>query len=205
MEQAGREMRVTDIITGHYLKEGDQLQITLEAVDVANNRTVWRDTLNVGAADMIALRREIAAKVRQGLVPALGAGDSSAEAATRPKNEEAYDLYLRSVSLAHDAAPDREAICHAGAVRRLDATYAPTWRALGERYYYDSHYSGGGEAMFERSTLSSSGRLLSTRTTATRPGNSLPIEWRELNWARRIRMRRLWWPGIQRMRWRTLP
>ena len=44
LEQAGREMRVTDIVTGHYLKEGDQLQITLEAIDVANNRTVWRDT-----------------------------------------------------------------------------------------------------------------------------------------------------------------
>ncbi len=151
MEQAGREMRVTDIITGHYLKEGDQLQITLEAVDVANNRTVWRDTLNVGAADMIALRREIAAKVHQGLVPALGAGDSSAEAGTRPKNEEAYDLYLRSVSLAHDAAPNREAISMLERSAGLDATYAPTWRALGERYYYDSHYSGGGEAMFERS------------------------------------------------------
>ena len=76
LEQAGREMRVTDIVTGHYLKEGDQLQITLEAVDVANNRTVWRDTLNVGAADMIAMRGQIAAKVRQGLVPALGAGEN---------------------------------------------------------------------------------------------------------------------------------
>ena len=93
LEQAGREMRVTDIVIGHYLKEGDQLQITLEAVDVANNRTVWRDTLNVGALDMIAMRGQIAAKVRQGLVPALGAGDNSAEAGTHPRNEEAYDLY----------------------------------------------------------------------------------------------------------------
>jgi len=152
LEQAGREMRVSNIVTGHYLKEGDQLQITLEAVDVANNRTVWRDTLNVGVADMIAMRSEIAAKVRQGLVPALGAGENSAEAGTRPKNEEAYDLYLRSVSLPHDAAPNKEAIAMLERSAGLDATYAPAWRALGERYYYDSHYSNGGEAMFQRST-----------------------------------------------------
>ncbi len=139
-------MRVTDIVTGHYLKEGDQLQITLEAVDVANNRTVWRDTLNVGAADMIAMRGQIAAKVRQGLVPALGAGENSAEAGTRPKNEEAYDLYLRSVSLPHDAALNKEAIAMLERAVGLDATYAPAWRALGERYYYDSHYSDGGDA-----------------------------------------------------------
>jgi TolB-like protein/predicted Ser/Thr protein kinase len=152
LEQAGREMRVTDIVTGHYLKEGDQLQITLEAVDVANNRTVWRDTLNVGAADMIATREQIAAKVRQGLVPALGAGDNSAEAGTHPRNEEAYDLYLRSVSLPHDGVPNKEAITMLERAVGLDSTYAPAWRALGERYYYDSRYSNGGEAMFQRST-----------------------------------------------------
>ena len=152
LEQAGREMRVTDIVTGHYLKEGDQLQITLEAVDVANNRTVWRDTLNVGALDMIAMRGQIAAKVRQGLVPALGAGDNSAETGTRPKNEEAYDLYLRSVSLPHDGPANKEAIAMLERAAGLDSTYAPAWRALGERYYYESHYSDGGEAMFQRST-----------------------------------------------------
>ncbi len=152
LEKAGREMRVTDIVTGHYMKEGDQLQITLEAVDVANNRSVWRDTLSVGALDMIAMRGQIAAKVRQGLIPALGAGESSTEAGTRPKNEEAYDLYLRSVSMPHEPAPNKEAIAMLERSVGLDATYAPAWRALGERYYYDSHYSNGGEAMFERST-----------------------------------------------------
>ncbi len=151
LEKAGREMRVTDIVTGHYLKEGDQLQLTLEVVDVANNRTIWRDTLNVGAGDMVAMRRQIESKVRQGMVPALGAGDNSAEAGTRPKNEEAYDLYLRSISLAHDGAVNKEAITMLERAVGLDSTYAPAWRALGERYYYDSHYSNGGEAMFQRS------------------------------------------------------
>ena len=65
-------MHVTDVVTGHYLKEGDQLQITLEAVDVAANRTLWRDTMTVACPDMIDMQSQIAAKVRQGLVPALG-------------------------------------------------------------------------------------------------------------------------------------
>jgi serine/threonine protein kinase/tetratricopeptide (TPR) repeat protein len=150
LEQAGREMRVTDIVTGHFLKEGNQLQVTLEAIDVANNRAVWRDTLNVAAADLIAMRSQITAKVRQGLVPALGAGAES-ENGTRPKNEEAYDLYLRSVSIPHDASPNKEAIAMLERAVGLDSNYAPAWRALGERYYYDGHYSDGGEAMLQRS------------------------------------------------------
>jgi TolB-like protein/predicted Ser/Thr protein kinase len=151
LQQAGREMRVTDIVTGHYLKEGDQLQITLEAVDVEDNRTLWRDTLNVAAPDMIAMRSQITAKVRQGLVPALGAGLDSAESGTRPKSEEAYDLYLRSVSLPHDPAPNKDAIAMLERAVGLDPTYASAWEALGLRYYFDSQYSNGGEAMFQRS------------------------------------------------------
>jgi eukaryotic-like serine/threonine-protein kinase len=150
LQQAGREMRVTDIVTGHYLKEGNQLQVTLEAVDVENNRAVWRDTLNVAALDMIAMRGQITAKVRQGLVPALGA-TSSGESGTRPKNEEAYDLYLRSVSVPHDAAPNKEAIAMLERSVGMDPSYAPAWQALGQRYYFDATYSNGGEPVFQRS------------------------------------------------------
>jgi serine/threonine protein kinase/tetratricopeptide (TPR) repeat protein len=151
LERAGREMHVTNIVTGHYLKEGDQLQITLEAVDVANNRTIWRDTLNLGALDMIAMRGQITAKVRQGLAPALGAGTEGSESGTRPKNEEAYDLYLRSLALSRDRAPNKEAIPMLERAVGLDASYAPAWAALGERYYYDARYSDGGPSMFQRS------------------------------------------------------
>ncbi len=150
LQQAGREMRVTDIVTGHYLKEGNQLQVTLEAVDVENNRTVWRDTLNVAALDMIVMHSQITTKVRQGLVPALGV-TSSGESGTRPKNEEAYDLYLRSISVPHDAAPNKEAIATLERSVGVDPSYAPAWSALGTRYYYDATYSTGGEPMFQRS------------------------------------------------------
>ena len=122
LQEAGRAMHVSDVITGHFLKEGSQLQITLEAVDVENNRTLWRDTMTVAAPDMIAMRGEINAKVRQGLVPALGAGADASEGATRPKNEEAYDLYLRSIAVPHDPQPNKEAIAMLERAVGLDPT-----------------------------------------------------------------------------------
>ncbi len=151
LQQAGREMHVKDIVTGHYLKEGEQLQITLEAVDVENNRALWRDTLTVAAPDMIAMRAQISEKVRQGMLPALGAEADSTESTTRPNNEEAYDLYLRSLALANDPAPTKEAIPMLERAVGLDPSYAPAWGALGRRYYLASQYGGGGEAMFQKS------------------------------------------------------
>src|SRR5208283_5233990 len=121
-----------------------------EAVDVENNRTLWRDTMTVAAPDMIAMRGEITAKVRQGLVPALGAGRDSSEGATHPKNEEAYDLYLRSVSLPHDPLPNKDAIAMLERAVGLDPAYAPAWAALGIRYHYDGAYSNGGSAALQR-------------------------------------------------------
>jgi serine/threonine protein kinase/TolB-like protein len=150
LQEAGRAMHVTDVVTGHFLKEGSQLQITLEAIDIADNRTVWRDTMTVAAPDMIAMRTEITAKVRQGLVPALGAGVGS-DSATRPKNEEAYDLYLRSIALPHDRQPNKDAIAMLERAVGLDPTYAPAWGYLGIRYHYDAAYANGGPEMFKRS------------------------------------------------------
>ena len=150
LQEAGRAMHVTDVITGHFLKEGSQLQITLEDIDVENNRTAWRDTMTVAAPDLIAMRGEITAKVRQGLVPALGVGTSANDGATHPKNEEAYDLYLRSIAVPHDPQPNKDAIAMLERAVGLDPTYAPAWDALGVRYHYDSAYSDGGEAAFQR-------------------------------------------------------
>jgi len=48
-------MGVKSIVTGHYLSEAGRLDITLEAVDVATNLTVWRDQLRVASADSLAM------------------------------------------------------------------------------------------------------------------------------------------------------
>jgi serine/threonine protein kinase/TolB-like protein/Tfp pilus assembly protein PilF len=153
LQQAGHEMRAADIVTGHYMKEGNQLRITLEAVDVENNRTLWRDTLTAAAPDMIAMRGQITAKVRQGLVPALGGGAGADDTGSRPKNEEAYDLYLRSLALPHEAVSNKQAISMLERAVGLDSTYAPAWAALGRCYYLDSHNSDGGEASYQKSNV----------------------------------------------------
>jgi len=72
-------------------------------------------------------------------------------AASRPKNQEAYDLYLRSVAVPHDPVPNKEAIKMLEWAVGIDKDYAPAWEALGQRYYWDSTYGGGGEAVFQRS------------------------------------------------------
>jgi hypothetical protein len=141
---------VANIVTGHYLKEGDHLQVILEAVDVENNRVIWRDELAAPSLDMIGMRDQIIAKVQQGLLPILSASKPT-ENGTRPKNEEAYNLYLRSIAMPHDPAPNREAIAMLERSVGVDPSYAPAWAELGLRAYYDATYSDGGDNMLQLS------------------------------------------------------
>ena len=83
-QAAGRDLRVADVLTGHFQKEGDQLRVTLEVVDTESNRLLWRDTASAPSGDLIGLREQISSRLRQGLFPArrrLRVGHASSHAA----------------------------------------------------------------------------------------------------------------------------
>jgi serine/threonine protein kinase len=150
-QQAGREVHVANIISGHFLKQGNRLLVTLEATQVNTNKLLWQTNFTAPADDLIALQSQISAQMRQGLLTALGAAGGYLDTGTRPKSPEAYDLYLHSLALPHDPGPNKDAIAVLQHVVDVDPTYAPAWEELGLRCYYDADYSDGGEAMFQRS------------------------------------------------------
>ncbi len=150
VQQAGKDMHVGRIVMGHYQKIRDQLQLTMQAVDVGDDRVLWQETMNVPSEDLVSMREHVTSKVRQGLIPALGASTRAGDNGTRPTNEEAYDLYLRSVAVAHDGEQNREAIRMLERSVGLDSTYAPAWSALGKRYYYEEEYGVGATGIMSR-------------------------------------------------------
>lgn len=149
-EDVGRDLKVATVVTGHFVRQKDKLVVTIEAVDVRTNRLLWQNTTTVPANNSIAMMSQIEGQVRHGLLPVLGAAAGVTETATRPKNPEAYDLYLRAAAVSHDPGPNKQAIAMLERSVALDPGYAPAWDALGLRYYYDSQYASGGEVVFDR-------------------------------------------------------
>jgi serine/threonine protein kinase/Tfp pilus assembly protein PilF len=151
-KKVGQELRVGRLLQGHFIKQGDQLTVTLEAIDVPTDRLLWQSRVTAKAEDLIGLQEQLSSQVQHGLLPILGGASGAAEsAASRPKNQQAYDFYLRSVAVPHDPAPNKEAIKMLEWAVGIDPSYAPAWEALGQRYYFDSIYSDGGEEKFQRS------------------------------------------------------
>jgi len=151
-KKVGQELRVGRILSGSFRKQGEQLMVTLEAIDVPTERALWQTTVSAKVEDLIGLQEQLSTQVQHGLLPILGGAAGATEAAaSRPKNQQAYDFYLRSVAVPHDPAPNKEAIKMLEWAVGIDPSYAPAWEALGQRYYFDSLYGGGGESVFQRS------------------------------------------------------
>jgi len=150
-QKVGRELHAATLLTGHFVKQGENLLVTLEAIDVRDDRVFWQTTFTAPAQDLIALQSDMAAQLRQGLLPTLGVTGATIATRARPKDPEAYDLYLHALALPHDPGPNKDAVAVLQHVVQMDPNYAPAWEQLGLRAYYDSTYSDGGEPMMQLS------------------------------------------------------
>jgi len=164
IEAAARKLRAERLVTGHFVVEGPSLLVTMEAIDVAGPRVVWKDRVTVPAADPLSLRDQVSARVRQGLLPALGASSETVASATRPSDAAAYDLYLRSLAISTDPDPNQEAVEMLQRSVALDPVFAPAWSQLGSRLYYLAIYGEGGEEAWDH------GRAALRKALALDPG-----------------------------------
>jgi len=146
---AARQLGVAHIVTGHFLSHDDRLRVTLEAMDVAKQEVTWRTSLEVPADDVLKLHDDITATLEKGLLPSLGI-PANELSSTKPKNQQAYDLYLRSQDPAYDLEHNKQAIALLEKSVALDPGYAPAWLALGSRYYTEVDMIGGGDAVLQK-------------------------------------------------------
>jgi len=62
-EKVGSELQVGTVISGHFLEQNKRLMVTLEAIEVKDNKLLWTDTLNApadfekGSAAIVACSR----------------------------------------------------------------------------------------------------------------------------------------------------
>ena len=147
----GRDLGVGTVVAGHFLRENKMVMVTLEAIGVKDNRLLWTGSLRAPVDNLIGLQNQMARKVKEELLPALGVGSGGLEASSMPANSEAYDLYLRSLAIPHDVGPNKDAVAMLEKAVQLDPNYAPAWEALGHRYYYEAVYSESGNQGYERS------------------------------------------------------
>src|SRR5689334_19623936 len=94
LAKVANELGVEAIMTGRLLKRGDNLNITVELIDVRNNKSLWGEQYERKMSDLLATQREIASVITQKLQLKLS-GNEKGLTKHYTENNDAYQLYLK--------------------------------------------------------------------------------------------------------------
>src|SRR5437870_5985907 len=90
----GRELGVGAVLMGRLVQRGDELSISVELVDVRDNRHLWGQQYNRKRADIIGVTSEIAQEISGGLRLRLSGEEKKQLTKRYTENGEAYQLYM---------------------------------------------------------------------------------------------------------------
>lgn len=138
----GRELNVRAVLVGQIKQEGDDLRITVELMDVQENRSIWGDTYQRKTADIQTVQKEIARTVSEKLHIKLTGADQTQLAKTYTDSGEAYEAYLKGRYFWNkrtDEGFKRATDFFQEAIQK-DPTYALAYTGLADCYTLQSDY-----------------------------------------------------------------
>jgi TolB-like protein len=143
------ELHVNTLLTGTYLKEGDELRINAQLIDVRDNKIVRQYATTLKYERLSTVQDEVALHVLEELGLTLTPAELERLQADRDRPALAYEYYLRGVDYyyAEDYLKAIEALKQSVA---LDANYAPAWARLGSAYSVHGSLNFGGREFYDR-------------------------------------------------------
>ncbi len=91
----GNELGVKAVMSGRMVQRGDSLTISVELVDVRNNKLLWGEQYERKMSELLATQREIATTITQKLELKLSGEDTKGLTKRYTNSNEAYQLYLK--------------------------------------------------------------------------------------------------------------
>ncbi|MGH9873548.1 MAG: tetratricopeptide repeat protein [Pyrinomonadaceae bacterium] len=137
------ELGVSAVLTGRIAQRGDSLMISVELVDMQNNKLLWGEQYDRKMSDLLATQREMATTIAQKLQLKLSGEDTKGLTRKYTDNNEAYQAYLKgrfygSKRTAKDAQKSIEYYQQAVA---LDPKFALAFAGLAEANWFLALYS----------------------------------------------------------------
>jgi DNA-binding winged helix-turn-helix (wHTH) protein/TolB-like protein/Tfp pilus assembly protein PilF len=142
-KEAASELNVDTLLTGAYIKDGDDLRITTQLIDVNSNRILWRDTITLKYDKLLTVQDEVAQKIIAGLELNLSPGEAARLHRDVPRDPQAYEYYLKGVDL-FQAGNFPTAVQMLQQSVKLDPNYAPSWAQLGASFTSRAAFGFGG-------------------------------------------------------------
>ncbi|MBW8856931.1 MAG: adenylate/guanylate cyclase domain-containing protein, partial [Bradyrhizobium sp.] len=101
IKQVGRELGVRYVLEGSVRKVGRRVRITAQLIEASSGMHLWADKFDGGLDDLFELQDDVATRVTGAIAPRLKAASLNDIRKRTPETWDAYDHYLRGLSLLH--------------------------------------------------------------------------------------------------------
>src|SRR5262245_58363556 len=135
-QAAGRELKVEAVLAGQIKQHGDQIIISLELIDVRDNRQIWGARYQRRLADLLTAQADIAWEVSRNLRLRLSSEEQRSLAKHYTDNIEAYESYARGRSYWNNRSREgfEMAIGYFNRAIAIDPKYALAYAGLADCY-----------------------------------------------------------------------
>ena len=147
--KVGDDLNVDTLLTGGFIKDGDDLRITTQLIDIKPNKILWQDSIDVKYDRLLTVQDHVSQEIVKGLELNLTPADAKSLSSGNPVNAEAYQYYLRGIDfyLLNDF-PSSIAMLEKSA--SIDPNYALTWAHLGKAYTTNAALRLGGRENYDK-------------------------------------------------------
>ena len=147
--QVARELKVDLLVTGTFIKEGDDLRITAQLIDVGRNQIVRQDAIDLKYDKLLTVQDQVTAQVISGLKLSLSASEKANLELDAPASAKAYEYFLHGVDL-YSQNNFRLAIGMLEKTVEADPKYALAWAHLGRAYNAEAAFAMEGTQAYDK-------------------------------------------------------
>jgi TolB-like protein len=147
--KVGAELNVDTLLTGTFLKDGENLRINAQLVDLRNLRNIWDDTIDIRYENLLTVQDRVSQKIISGLELSLAPAEGARLRSDHPISQSAYERYLRGVDYyaINDFDHAIESLEQSAA---MEPDYALTWAHLGRAYTTSAGLQFGGREEYRK-------------------------------------------------------
>jgi TolB-like protein len=147
--QAAAALNVDTLLTGSYVKDGDDLRITAQLVDVKSLNILWGDTIDLPYGKLLTVDDRVAEKIISGLELTLTPTETAHLKLDVPRANTAYEDYLRGVDM-YSINDFDSSIAMLEKSVAIDPSYALAWAHLGQAYEANASLQFGGREQYRK-------------------------------------------------------
>ena len=146
-KEVAADLNVDTLLTGTFIKDGDDLRITAQLVDVKPEKILWREAIDLKYDKLLTVQDRVAQQIIKQLELKLSPAETANLKPEKPISTAAYEDYLRGIDLysLNDFAAAIQMLQKATA---LEPNYAPAWAHLGRAYTTNASLQFGGREQY---------------------------------------------------------